>query len=263
MAKAIAVAGKGGTGKTTITALIIKYLREKNMGPVLAVDADPDSNLGTLLGVTPEKSVGDLREEILRDIKKLPAGMTKASYVEAGLHQVIEEADGFDLITMGRGEGPGCYCALNNLIRKFSDDLAPSYSWVVMDNEAGLEHLSRRTTSNIDALLVVVNENRISFDTARNIVQITESVKNVISKKYIVTNMVRDEWKEDINKKVSELPLEFLGSVPRDPMVEEAIFRGNSLLTLQESIANECIFSIMEHIGGTNGNTCGKRKVDE
>ncbi len=255
MAKAIAVAGKGGTGKTTITALIIKYLCEKKMGPVLAVDADPDSNLGTLLGVTPQQSVGDLREEILRDIKNLPAGMTKASYVEAGLHQIIEESDGFDLITMGRGEGPGCYCALNNLIRKFSDDLAPSYKWVVMDNEAGLEHLSRRTTSNIDALLVVVSENRISFDTASNIVQITDTVKNVIHKKYIVTNMVRDEWKEDIHKKVLELPLEHLGDIPRDPMVEESIFRGNSLFTIKESIANESIISIMERIGGSNGNT--------
>jgi len=125
--KSIAVAGKGGTGKTTIAALLITQLVLKHKRPVLAVDADPDSNLGDLLGVQPEQSIGDLREEVLEEIKKLPAGMIKASYVETSLHQIIEEAAGFDLLTMGRGEGSGCYCALNNMIRKFSEDLSPSY----------------------------------------------------------------------------------------------------------------------------------------
>ena len=255
MARTIAVAGKGGTGKTTITALIIHYLQEKKMGPILAVDADPDANLGTLLGITPEKSVGDLREDVLREIKNLPAGMTKASYVEAGLHQIIDEADGFDLITMGRGEGPGCYCSLNNLIRKFSDDLAPSYAWVVMDNDAGLEHLSRRTTSNVDALLVVVNDNPISFDTAKKINEITETVKNVIRKKYIVTNMIREEHTSVIRSKVEELPFQYLGNIPRDLVIEDTIFNGDSLLTIKESKAKECIFSMMDTIGGTHGTT--------
>lgn len=255
MAKTIAVAGKGGTGKTTITALIIQYLCEKHMSPVLAVDADPDANLGTLLGIKTEKSVGDLREDVLKEIKNLPAGMTKASYVEAGLHQIIEEADGFDLITMGRGEGPGCYCSLNNLIRKFSDDLAPSYAWVVMDNEAGLEHLSRRTTSNVDALLVVVNDNPISFDTAGKINAITETVKNVIHKKYIVSNMVREEHASIIQTRFAALPFQYLGAIPRDPVIEDTIFNGNSLLTVTESKAKESIFSMMNTIGGTHGNT--------
>ncbi len=255
MAKTIAVAGKGGTGKTTITALIIHYLLEKNMGPILAVDADPDANLGTLLGITPEKSVGDLREDVLREIKNLPAGMTKPSYVEAGLHQIIDEANGFDLITMGRGEGPGCYCSLNNLIRKFSDDLAPSYAWVVMDNEAGLEHLSRRTTSNVDALLVVVNDNPISFDTAKKVNDITETVKNVIRHKYIVTNMIREEHTAVIQARIAELPFQYLGNIPRDPVIEDAIFNGESLLTVTDSKAKKSIFTMMETIGGTHGTT--------
>lgn len=120
MSKSIAVAGKGGTGKTTISALLISALVQMKMGPVLAVDADPDSNLGSLLGIQSKQSIGNLREEVLKEMKNLPAGMTKANYVEAGLHQIIEEADGFDLITMGKGEGAGCYCSLNNIIRKFS-----------------------------------------------------------------------------------------------------------------------------------------------
>ncbi len=255
MAKTIAVAGKGGTGKTTIAALIIRYLCEKNMRPVLAVDADPDANLGTLLGIKTETSVGDLREEVRKEMNNLPAGMTKANYVEAGLHQIIEEANGFDLITMGRGEGRGCYCSLNNLIRKFSDDLAPSYAWIVMDNEAGLEHISRTTTSNVDALIVVVNENPIALETAKRIEQIVDSLKNEIRKKYVVTNMVRMERMEMIKKRVSELSMEYLGDVPRDQMLEDAIFNDESVFALKESKAKESIFSMMDKIGGTHGTT--------
>lgn len=255
MAKAIAVAGKGGTGKTTVTACIVRYLCENKAGPVLVIDADPDANLGTLLGIKPEKTIGDLREDILREMKNIPAGMPKAAYVEAGLHQIIEEADGFDLITMGRGEGSGCYCSLNNMIRKFSTDLAPSYNWIVMDNEAGLEHLSRRTTSNIDALLVIINENPISIDTARSINAITEDLKNEIRHKYVVTNMVRSERLEDIRKRVSGLEMEYLGDIPADQTIEDAVFNGTSLLTVEKSKAVEYIFTIMDKIGGTNDNT--------
>lgn len=255
MSKSIAVAGKGGTGKTTITALIINYLKQKGRGPILVFDADPDANLGMLLGITQYKSVGDLREEVLKEIKTLPAGMTKANYVESGLHQIIEEAEGFDLITMGRGEGAGCYCSLNNIIRKFSDDLAPSYTWVVIDNEAGLEHISRRTTSNIDALLVVVSGNPISFDTAGKIRDITNSMNNKIRKLYLVTNMVREDKLSDVHKRVAELNIEHLGDIPRDQALEDAVFNGDSLLNIEKSIAQESVFSIMDKIGGKNGNT--------
>ncbi|MGB7569276.1 MAG: AAA family ATPase [Chitinivibrionales bacterium] len=249
MATSIAVAGKGGTGKTTITALIVRYLKEKKKGPVLVMDADPDANLGTLLGIKPEKSLGDLREEILREIKRLPSGMSKAAYLEAGLHQIIAEADGFDLIAMGRGEGPGCYCYLNSLIRKFSEDLTPSYAWVVMDNEAGLEHLSRRTTNNIDALLVVVNENPLSFDTAKSIESITANIKNAIRKKYLVTNMVRPEKFSVVNRRIASLNLEHIGDIPLDSVLENAIFEGQSLMTIEGSSAFESVGMIMKSLG--------------
>jgi CO dehydrogenase maturation factor len=129
MAKSIALAGKGGTGKTTIAALLILSLCRDGRGPVLAIDADADANLGSMLGLKPQKTLGDLREEALKEIKSLPAGMTKASFVELGLHEIIEESDCFDLISMGRGEGSGCYCYLNTLIRKFIDDLSPIPGW--------------------------------------------------------------------------------------------------------------------------------------
>jgi CO dehydrogenase maturation factor len=250
MATSIAVAGKGGTGKTTITSLIVRHLREKKSGPILVMDADPDANLGTLLGIKPEKSVGDLREEILREIKKLPSGMSKAAYLEAGLHQIIAEADGFDFIVMGRGEGPGCYCYLNSLIRKFSQDLTPSYTWVVMDNEAGLEHLSRRTTNNIDALLVVVNENPLSFETAKSIKSITANINNAIRKKFLVTNMVRPEKMPLVLQRIAGLNLDYIGDVPNDPVLDEAIFQGESVMGVQNSIAFESIKRIMKIITG-------------
>ena len=193
MGKTIAVAGKGGTGKSTIAALIVQALINKKDGAVLAVDADPDSNLAGLLGVTVDKSIGELRDELLKDIKNFPAGMTKANYIESGLHQVIEEEDGFDLITMGKGEGAGCYCYLNNCIKKFTDDLAPNYPWAVIDNEAGLEHLSRRTTKNIDSLLIIVNDNPLSFAAAERIIEITDNLDGRVKNRYTVVNMAKEK----------------------------------------------------------------------
>jgi CO dehydrogenase maturation factor len=253
--KSIAVAGKGGTGKTTIAALLITQLVLQNKTPVLAIDADPDSNLGDLLGVQPEQSIGDLREEVLDAIKKLPAGMTKASYVEAGLHQIIEEADGFDLITMGRGEGAGCYCALNNMIRKFSDDLTPSYKWVVMDNEAGLEHLSRRTTRDIDALVVVVSDNPLSLRSAEKIQAITEDMDNRIRRKYIVTNMIPEAKKEAFKRRLELFQIPYLIDIPYDPNLEETIFQGEPLKKLDGSPIMNTIQTIIETVGGEDADS--------
>lgn len=255
MAKSIAVAGKGGTGKTTIAALLVTNLTMRGMTPVLAVDADPDSNLGSMLRLQPKQSVGDLREDILKEIKNFPAGMTKASYVEAGLHQIIEEAQGFDLITMGRGEGAGCYCYLNSLIRKFSDDLTPSYAWVVIDNEAGLEHLSRQTTRDIDALIVVVTENPLSIHSAQRIQAITQALDNRIGKKYIVTNAVKEERKAEIRERIKEFRMEYLVDIPYDPRLEETIFRGEALQKMAGSPIMDSIQAIIDTVGGAHADT--------
>jgi CO dehydrogenase maturation factor len=250
VAKSIAVAGKGGTGKTTIAAMLVTQLGLRGWGPVLAIDADPDSNLGSLLGIKPGKSIGDLREEVLKAIKELPAGMTKASYVEAGLHEIVEEAEGFDLLTMGRGEGAGCYCALNNMIRKFSDDLTPSYKWVVMDNEAGLEHLSRRTTRDVDALVVVVTDNPLSLASAERIQAITEALDNRIRRKFIVTNAVKEAHKEEVRRKLQAFRMEYLVDIPYDPQLEEVIFRGEPLKKLEGSPIMASIAAIIDAVGG-------------
>ncbi|MBD3344764.1 MAG: AAA family ATPase [Chitinivibrionales bacterium] len=255
MPKTIAVAGKGGTGKSTIAALVIQYLLEKELTPILAIDADPDANLGTLLGMHSAGTVGDLREEVRREMKNIPAGVSKSEYMQAGLHEIIEESRGFDLLSMGRGEGPGCYCSLNNLIRKFSHDLAPSYNWVVFDNEAGLEHISRRTTSNIDALILVVNYNPISLETASRINILSETLQNQIRSKYVVTNMVKEDRLPDMEAKLSDMNLKPDLHIPYDSVVEEAIFNGKSLLELQNATAKKSIFSLMDKVRSHNGNS--------
>ena len=255
MPRSIAVAGKGGTGKTTIAALIISRLCVAGKGAVLAIDADPDSNLGTLLGVEPRQSIGDLREEVREEMRNFPAGMSKASYVEAGLHQIIEETPGFDLVTMGRGEGSGCYCYLNSLIKKFSDDLAPSYSWLVMDNEAGLEHLSRRTSVDIDSLIVVVNDNPISLSSAKRIQEITDNLTDRIRSRYVVTNMIKEERKPLARQRLAQLALEYLGDIPYDSKLEDWIYEGKPLSSLKDSPVLDSINQILGKIGGNNGDS--------
>ncbi|MBN2534683.1 MAG: AAA family ATPase [Spirochaetales bacterium] len=251
MAKSIAVAGKGGTGKTTIAALLVSRLCQEGKVPVLVVDADADANLGPLLGVTPKKTLGGLRETALKEVKNLPAGMTKANYFELGFHEIIEELNGFDLLTMGRGEGPGCYCYLNSLIRKFIDDLSPSYKWVVMDNEAGLEHISRRTSGDIDALLVVVTENPLSLQSAISIGDILSDLGSRIQKKYIVTNMIKNNnRREEITRRLSRLQMEYLADIPFDPQLDDYIFRGDSLISLRDSPAADAVAQILKTIGG-------------
>ena len=250
MARTIAVTGKGGTGKTVIAALIIKHLMEHAAGPVLALDADPDSNLGTVLGIPVEKTIGDLREEVLKEIKNLPAGMSKSSYIEAGLHEIIVETDKLDLITMGRSEGPGCYCYMNSLLRDFAEKLEGSYEWVVMDNEAGLEHLSRRTASRVHSLIVVVNNNPLSIDCAMRIEKLITDLKNQVSNSYILANEVSESRAKQVRDKLSRSNMKFLGHVPHDQAVEETILRGGSLFELDTSPAVLKIEEVMEKIEG-------------
>ena len=155
MTKIIAIAGKGGVGKSTFSTLIIKNLIEKVDNLILAVDADSNSTLGQMLGVNVEQSIGDLREVFLKEKDNIPQGMSKHEYVKYELQLAMTEGDKFDLITMGRPEGPGCYCAINNILRTYMDALADKYQYIVIDNEAGMEHLSRRTTKAMDKFFIV------------------------------------------------------------------------------------------------------------
>ena len=245
----IAVTGKGGVGKSTIAALIIGYLKANSPGPILALDADPDANLAAMLGISVQTTIGDLREDLLREMKNFPAGMSKQNYVEAGLHQIIVETPGLDLITMGRSEGPGCYCFINNLLRKFADDLTPSYQWVVIDNEAGMEHLSRRIASRIDHLIVVVNAGPLSIACAGRIDKLLHDLDRDVRNKYFLLNAVRADRVAAVKDRMAGLSLEYLGAVPHDDAIEDAILRGEPVCSLDGSLAAGAIREVMQRIG--------------
>ena len=248
-ARVIAVAGKGGVGKSTLAALIVRYLKENTDGPILALDADPDANLASLLGVAVERTLGDLREDTLKGIKDFPAGMSKPAYIEAGLHEIVEETDKVDILTMGRGEGPACYCAVNNLLRKFSDELMPSYAYVVMDNEAGLEHLSRRTASRIDDLIVVVNANPHSTECAARIDSVAEELGANVRRRHYVVNAVPPEHVEEVKERMVGLSLAFLGVVPPDDSLVRASLRGDDVYALDGGPAVLALAEIMKTLG--------------
>lgn len=249
MARTIAITGKGGVGKTVIAALIVRHLAEHTPGPILALDADPDANLAAMLGLTVQTTIGDLREDVLSHLSDLPAGISKAGYLQAGLHQIIVETPKVDLITMGRGEGPGCYCFINNVLRAFADDLMPSYRWLVMDNEAGLEHLSRRTASRIDHLIVVVNDNPMSHGCAERIDRVVEDIHRAVGGKHILINGVRADRVAAVAEKIAPLGLEYLGAVPYDEALERAVFDGRSVYDLENGPAVTIMGGIMQKIG--------------
>ena len=235
----IAVAGKGGTGKTTLAALIIQALRVP--GPVLAVDADPNCNLGEALGLKVERTIGQLRDEVLEQISELPPGVPKDQLLELGLHQCLVEDQGLDLLSMGHGEGPRCYCMVNHVLRRVIDSLAGNYRYVVLDNEAGMEHLSRRTTQDVDVLLVVAEPTPVSLRAARRIKDIAEDLGIRVGKKFLVINRVRGELPQ-----VEESGLPLLGTVPYDPQVEELSARGWPLAGLPpESPASRAVQGLL------------------
>ena len=230
MTTTIAISGKGGSGKTTLTAMIIRYLVEQEKaGAVLAVDADPNSCLGLALGVEPECVIADIRENALSKKENEP-GMDKLRTVEYGIQQAVTEAKGFDLLTMGRPEGPSCYCAVNNMLRKFLDKLSSQYQYVVIDNEAGMEHLSRRTTNNVDLLCIAAEKTPVGIITARRIIELAENLPIIVRKKGIIWNKtVQIEEPDALNE------VENLGFIPYDDNVFTGSSRGENVYELDKN----------------------------
>ncbi|KPL22993.1 MAG: hypothetical protein AMJ75_06990 [Phycisphaerae bacterium SM1_79] len=245
MTTTIAISGKGGSGKTTIAAMMVRYLVEQmGSGAVLAVDADPNSCLGLMLGVEPAGIVADIREEA-RSKAPSSGGMDKLRTVEYGLQQVITESEGFDLLTMGRPEGPSCYCAVNNMLRKFLDDLSSQYRYVIIDNEAGMEHLSRRTTNNVDLLFIVAEPTPIGSVTAKRIFELAEQLPISVKQIGIIWN------KANNNKKMNGI--EIFGYIPYDEAVIEMSMQGKTVFDLKDdSLALEAVSKILENISVSN-----------
>lgn len=187
--KVIAVAGKGGVGKTTLCGMLARYIIEiVKDGPVLAVDADPNANLNEILGVSSYATIGEIRELMKKDV---PAGMTKDVWFEYKLQEAVIDAKGFDLLVMGRPEGPGCYCAANTLAKQSIDTLKTNYAYVLVDNEAGMEHMSRLVTQNVDMLVVVSDASPRGILTASRILSLIGELRLDIRKTYTIINKLR------------------------------------------------------------------------
>jgi len=237
MAITIAISGKGGSGKTTLAAMIIRSLLEQaDRKSVLLVDADPNACLGLMLGVQPTGTIAEIRET-----KPSNAGMDRLRSFEYNMQQAITETDGFDLLTMGHPEGPGCYCAANNILRTFMDKLSSTYGYVVVDNEAGMEHLSRRTTNNVDLLCIVAEPTSIGVITARRIFDLAKELPIIVKRTGVIWNRTEN------NKKINGIDI--FGHVPYDKAVSDASMQSKTVFDLAEdSPAFLAVRKILEDI---------------
>jgi CO dehydrogenase maturation factor len=215
----LAVSGKGGTGKTTLATLLIRWLHDERSKSILAVDADPASNLADMLGTDPKGTVGAIREEMRSSSGGLPGGMSKQQFLEYKIQAGLVETPDFDLIAMGRPEGPGCYCYANNLLRDIMDTLGKNYAYVVIDNEAGMEHISRRTTRNVDHLFMVSNPTVTGVRTAGKISRLADELAVGIRTKHLVMNRVSGSLPREVLAAIEAEGLAEFRSIPEDDLL--------------------------------------------
>ena len=233
MPKILAFAGKGGVGKTTIGGMLIRYLVEEiKDGPVLAVDADPNSNLNEVLGLPVANTIGEARELMKKDV---PQGMTKDVWFEYKVNEAIVEGRGFDLLVMGRPEGPGCYCAANNLAKKSIDTLKGNYAFVVVDNEAGMEHMSRLVTQDVDHLFVISDGQPRGLLTAKRILELIGELKLTIRNTHLLVNRLREEDRETLAQVVLERGLEVTGTIRDSREIVQADAAGKTVFDLERT----------------------------
>ncbi|WP_066635909.1 nucleotide-binding protein [Desulfolucanica intricata] len=234
MAFQIAVAGKGGTGKTTFASILIRQLVKAGKGPVFAVDADANANLGEALGMKVDDTLSELMARINNNLEPMPAGMTKDQYVQYKVHQSLSEGDDVDLLVMGGPEGPGCYCYANNLVKGFTSELSKDYDYVVMDNEAGLEHLSRRTTQDVDILFVVSDSSARGIRSAKRVKDLADSLNLKIKKIYLIVTKVEEGTIDALKEEIDKTGLELIGTIPLDDQVREYDLHSKSLVSLPD-----------------------------
>lgn len=254
----VAVAGKGGTGKTTIAALLLGLMRERADGAVLAVDADPNENLGGLLGLEVRQTIGQLREDVLSQIAELPPGVSKDRLLEYGLHQCLVEGPGVDLLVMGRGEGPKCYCMVNHILRKYVEVLSKNYRYIVFDNEAGMEHLSRRTAQDVDVLLVAAREDPVSLRAAGRIAALACELGLRVERRCLLLNDVMADPSPEAAEEAARLGLPTIGRIPHDEEVARLARAGRPLGELSSrSPARTAVAEVLERLcmakGGSRG----------
>jgi len=245
----IAIAGKGGTGKTTLSALLVRCLKEQGVRPVLAVDADPNSNLADALGVEEGRPLSEIRETGSTPEGSPASGIGRARAIEDELHRAITESEGFDVITMGCGEGPRCYCYVNNLLRKSLDEVVGGYQSLVLDNEAGMEHLSRRTTNDVDVLIAVLNPTMPSLRAVTRILKLSHELPVNIGRRVVLVNRVGpDGIPGPVAEALTQLDAERLSDVPQNADVERAGAEGQSVFSLPAD--NPTVLTVQQIVKG-------------
>lgn len=245
MTTTIALAGKGGVGKTTIAAMVIKYLAQARDGAILAIDADPSSNLNMVLGLDLDWTVGDIREDMLAQVKSslttggaamgsLAGGVSKREYLDYHIRNSLAEGSAFDLIAMGRSEGPGCYCAVNHNLREVVDAISKNYRYVVIDNEAGMEHLSRRTTRDVQHMLIVSDPTQRGLVAAERIASFRNELDIEIEHAYLILNRLSGPIPPELEAFIEKLDIPLLGVVPADRELTSFEFSGRPLVEMRE-----------------------------
>lgn len=243
----IALAGKGGVGKTTVSGMLIKYLEKKGKTPILAVDADSNANLNEVLGVSVHDTLGNAREEMKKG--KVPNGMTKDIFISMKLEEAVVETDNYDLIVMGQPEGAGCYCAANSLLTGFLEKLVDNYAYIVMDNEAGMEHISRLTTRDVDILLIVTDTSRRGLQAGVRIHELAQSLNIGMGKSYLIMNQVKAAPAPAVMEIVKEAGIELAGTIPEDDGVYEYDLDGRPTVDLaDDNPAMKAAFDIFDRI---------------
>lgn len=256
MGHLIAVAGKGGTGKTTTCGMIIDYLCKTNKGPVLAVDADANSNLNEVLGVKINRTLGSIREDIARAElmvnSPIPPGMTKQDYANWKFNnEAIVEEDDYDLLVMGRGQGTGCYCFVNDLLRAQIVKQVQNYKYVVVDNEAGLEHISRGTLPHMDTLLLVSDCSRRGIQAVGRIAGMVKEMNlNPKTMKLIVNRAPQGQLNDGIKEEIALQGLDLIGVIPQDETIYEYDCDGKATSQVEDDNAvKKAVQDIMAKLG--------------
>ncbi|MFH1540192.1 MAG: AAA family ATPase [bacterium] len=228
----IAVAGKGGVGKTTTACGIIRVLKDNGITPILAVDADPNSTLSDALGLEVKYTIAEILDESKDVNKQLPPGMNKQRYIEERFQMAIVESEGLDLFAMGHPDGPGCYCAPNSMLRAQLEALTPNYKAVVLDNEAGMEHISRRTSRRVDSLLVVSDPTIVGIRAAARIRDIVRELKLETGKLGLIVNRVHNGLPDKSMEEINKLGLDLLGTVPLDDEISKRALEGSPIFDI-------------------------------
>lgn len=243
----IALAGKGGTGKTTISGLLIKYLTAKGKTPILAVDADSNANFNEVLGLSVNETLGNAREEMKKGV--VPGGMTKDVFMSMKLEQAVVEASGYDLVVMGQPEGSGCYCAANTLLTGFLERLTGNYPYIVIDNEAGMEHISRLTTKDVDILLIVSDTSRRGLQAALRINELSRDLKIGVGESHIIINRCKEYPSSDILNMIKEAGINLAGTIPEDKTLYEYDLNGRPTIELPyDNSVVKAAFGIFDNI---------------